>query len=85
MSRRIRATARVAPTTRAAGVCHDAIADGVIPPGTGPAPSVPRPLALILGDSRFGIGQARRGWLEKQDVLNTRPLDALLPLIRRTM
>lgn len=23
---------------------------------------------------RFGIGQARRGWLEKRDVLNTRPL-----------
>lgn len=34
---------------------------------------------------RFGIGQARRGWLEKQDVLNTRPLDALRPLLRRTM
>src|SRR5215470_15391730 len=43
---------------RAAGVCHAAIADGVIPPGTGPAPSAPRPLALILGASRFGIGQA---------------------------
>ena len=25
-------------------------------------------------DLRFGIGQARRGWLEKQNVLNTRPL-----------
>jgi DNA polymerase (family 10) len=22
----------------------------------------------------YGIGQARRGWLEKDDVLNTRPL-----------
>jgi DNA polymerase (family 10) len=34
---------------------------------------------------RFGIGQARRGWLEKQDVLNTRPLAAVMELIRRTM
>lgn len=34
---------------------------------------------------RFGIGQARRGWLEKHDVLNTRPLAELLTLIKRTM
>lgn len=34
---------------------------------------------------RFGIGQARRGWLEKRDVLNTRPLADLLALIKRTM
>jgi len=34
---------------------------------------------------RYGIGQARRGWLEKRDVLNTRPLPELLSLIRRTM
>jgi len=26
---------------------------------------------------RFGVGQARRGWLEKEDVLNTRPLAGL--------
>jgi DNA polymerase (family 10) len=32
---------------------------------------------------RFGIGQARRGWLEKQDVLNTRPLNKLRTLIKR--
>lgn len=32
---------------------------------------------------RFGVGQARRGWLEKDDVLNTRPLHALQPLLRR--
>jgi DNA polymerase (family 10) len=30
-----------------------------------------------------GIGQARRGWLEKADVLNTRPLDSLLRWLRR--
>lgn len=33
---------------------------------------------------RHGIGQARRGWLERRDVLNTRPLAELLPLLRRT-
>jgi DNA polymerase (family 10) len=34
---------------------------------------------------RFGIGQARRGWLEKSDVLNTLPLAKLMSLIKRTM
>lgn len=33
---------------------------------------------------RFGIGQARRGWLEKHNVLNTRSLKELRELIRRT-
>ena len=33
---------------------------------------------------RFGIGQARRGWLEKQDVLNTRSLAALRTLLAAT-
>jgi DNA polymerase (family 10) len=33
----------------------------------------------------YGVGQARRGWLEKKDVLNTRPLKALRALLRRTM
>jgi DNA polymerase (family 10) len=30
-----------------------------------------------LGVLRYGVGQARRGWLEKRDVLNTRPLAEL--------
>jgi len=34
---------------------------------------------------RFGVGQARRGWLEKDDVLNTRPLRSLRPLLKQTM
>ena len=34
---------------------------------------------------RFGIGQARRGWLEKRNVLNTRSLSELQLLIRPTM
>jgi len=33
----------------------------------------------------FGVGQARRGWLEKDDVLNTRPLAKLRKLLKRTM
>jgi len=34
---------------------------------------------------RYGVGQARRGWLEKDDVLNTRSLSALRRLLKRTM
>ena len=30
---------------------------------------------------RFGVGQARRGWLERRDVLNARPLQALRKLL----
>jgi DNA polymerase (family 10) len=33
----------------------------------------------------YGVGQARRGWLEKMDVLNTRPLKLLRPLLKRTI
>ena len=32
---------------------------------------------------RYGIGQARRGWLERPDVLNSRSLPELLPLLER--
>jgi DNA polymerase (family 10) len=38
-----------------------------------------------LENLKFGIGQARRGWLEKKDVLNTRPLKTLQKLLRQTM
>lgn len=41
--------------------------------------------ALDFDNLRFGIGQARRGWLEPDDVLNTRALDALRPLLAATM
>lgn len=37
-----------------------------------------------LAFMRFGIDQARRGWLTADDVLNTRGCDALLELLRRT-
>jgi len=33
----------------------------------------------------YGVGQARRGWLSKDDVLNTRSLTDLWPLLKRTM
>ncbi len=33
----------------------------------------------------YGVGQARRGWLEKGDVLNTRPLKELRALLKKTM
>ncbi len=32
---------------------------------------------------RFGVDQARRGWLEPADILNTRPLSALKKLLKR--
>ena len=38
-----------------------------------------------LDDLEWGIGQARRGWLEAKDVLNTRPLEELRPLLEKTM
>ncbi len=34
---------------------------------------------------RYGVGQARRGWLEPADVLNTRSLRELRPLLRQTL
>ena len=36
-----------------------------------------------FGDLRYGVGQARRGWLEKSDVLNTRPLAELKRLLAK--
>jgi DNA polymerase (family 10) len=32
---------------------------------------------------RFGVGTARRGWIEPQHVLNTRPLDEVLAFVSR--
>jgi DNA polymerase (family X) len=36
-----------------------------------------------LDNMRFGVGQARRGWLEKKDVINTRTLKQLKKLLKR--
>ncbi len=38
-----------------------------------------------LGNLRFGVSQARRGWLEKGDILNTRSLSGLRSLLKATM
>jgi DNA polymerase (family 10) len=40
---------------------------------------------LELDHMRMGIGQARRGWLRAQEVLNARPLTALRALLDATM
>ena len=37
-----------------------------------------------LGYLRFGVGQARRGWLEAEDVLNTKSWKELKKLLKRT-
>ena len=41
--------------------------------------------AQEMSNLRFGVGQPRRGWLEKGDVLNTRTLAKLRPLLAQTM
>jgi len=38
---------------------------------------------LHLDYIRYGIHTARRGWLEKDDVLNTRPLKEVLKILKR--
>lgn len=40
---------------------------------------------LDFENLRYGVGQARRGWLEKSDVVNARSLQSLRPLLKRTM
>jgi len=40
---------------------------------------------LDFANLKFGVGQARRGWLEKKNVLNTRPLAELRKLLKSTM
>jgi DNA polymerase (family 10) len=60
--------------------CQMAKEEGVIVSINSDAHSV-----LDFGNLRYGVGQARRGWLEKKDVLNARSLHALRPLLKRTM
>ena len=36
-----------------------------------------------LGYMKYGIAQARRGWLEKKDVINTYPWHKLKKLLKR--
>ena len=60
--------------------CQMAKEEGVLVSVNSDAHSV-----LDLGNLRFGIGQARRGWLEKADVVNTRALGTLRRLLAHTM
>ncbi|MEW5707364.1 MAG: DNA polymerase/3'-5' exonuclease PolX [Pseudomonadota bacterium] len=39
---------------------------------------------LDFGNLHYGVGQARRGWLEAKDVLNARSLKSLWPLLARS-
>jgi DNA polymerase (family 10) len=59
--------------------CQMAKAEGVLIAVSSDAHST-----LEFDNLRFGLGQARRGWLEKADVLNTRTLRQLLPLLAKT-
>ena len=36
-----------------------------------------------LQSMKYGVGQARRGWLERRDILNTQPLQELVKLFGR--
>lgn len=58
--------------------CHAAIGHGARIAVSTDAHGVPE-----LGFMRWGVGQARRGWAEKEHVVNTLPLDALLKRLHR--
>ncbi|HZP92220.1 MAG TPA: DNA polymerase/3'-5' exonuclease PolX [Burkholderiales bacterium] len=58
--------------------CQAAKAEGVLVCVNSDAHSVHQ-----FDNLRFGVGQARRGWLEKSDVLNTRSLKDLRPLLKK--
>ncbi len=60
--------------------CRMAAEEGVLIALSSDAHSVPD-----LDNLRFGVGQARRGWLTAKQVLNTRPLKELRPLLKKTM
>ncbi len=40
-------------------------------------------MKLNMDNIRFGVNTARRGWIEKKDVLNTRPLTEVLKLLKK--
>ena len=62
------------------GACRMAKSEGVLVSINSDAHS-----ALQLDNLDYGMGQARRGWLQAGDVLNTRPLDQLRPLLAATL
>ncbi len=38
---------------------------------------------LQMKNIRFGVYTARRGWMEKEDVLNTRPINETMKILKR--
>ena len=60
--------------------CRMAKEEGVLVAVSSDAHSV-----LDFDNLQFGIGQARRGWLERRDVLNARMLAELRPFLAATM
>lgn len=60
--------------------CQVAKEEGVLVAINSDAHSVDR-----FGHLRYGVGQARRGWLEKQDVINTKTLDEVKQILKQTM
>ena len=60
--------------------CQMAKAEGVLVSINSDAHSID-----AYNDLEFGVGQARRGWLEKKDVLNTRSLAQVRKLLKKTM
>ncbi len=60
--------------------CQMAKAEGVLVSINSDAHSID-----AYNDLIFGVGQARRGWLEKNDVLNTRTLAQVRKLLKTTM
>lgn len=59
--------------------CHTAKDEGVLISVNSDAHSI-----NDFANLKYGIGQARRGWLEKDDILNTRSLTQLRKLLKRT-
>ena len=47
-------------------------------------PGLAHPVAQMI-ETVHAVGQARRGWLEKQDVINTRSLAEVKKLLKKTM
>jgi DNA polymerase (family 10) len=44
-----------------------------------------RPVLSDLDFMRFGVDQARRGWLESEDVVNTRSWPEVQKLLKRRL
>lgn len=61
----------------------DALAREAVGGGARIAISTDAHAAAHLSFMRYGVGQARRGWLQAKDVINTRSHSELLKLLKR--